>query len=69
MMSTADRIRQLLHLPNQEIARRLGCHPAYVRTVRQRTSKDGFSQQRPSDRRWNAEVNRARAQKRATRRR
>jgi hypothetical protein len=28
-MSTADRIRKMLHLPNAVIAQRLGCSPAY----------------------------------------
>ena len=68
-MSTAERIRKLLHLSNTEIARRLGCSPAYVRTVRQRTSSNGSPILRPSDRRWNAEVTRARAQMRAAKRR
>ena len=40
-VSKADQIRQLLHLPNNVIARRLGCMPEYVRAVRQRTSASG----------------------------
>jgi hypothetical protein len=69
MMSTAERIRQLLHLPNLEIAQPLGCHPAHVRTVRHRTSTNGSPMLRPSDRRWNAEIRRVRAQLSAAKRR
>jgi hypothetical protein len=68
-MSTADRIRKMLHLPNAVIAQRLGCSPAYVRTVRQRTSPDGNPILRPTDRRWNRKVKRVRAQMRAAKRR
>jgi hypothetical protein len=40
-MSKADQIRKLLHLSNAEITARVGCLPAYVRAVRQRTSRSG----------------------------
>lgn len=44
MASRADRVRKILHLPNAEIARRIGCPESYVRTVRQRTASDGLPQ-------------------------
>lgn len=57
-ISKADRIRAVLHLPDAAIAKRLRCHPAYVRSVRQRTSRNGNPIQRACDRRWR-EDNRA----------
>jgi hypothetical protein len=40
-LSKADRIRKMLHLSNKDIAEIIGCHEAYVRVVRQRTSPSG----------------------------
>ncbi len=51
-MSNADKIRRLLHLPNSVIATKIKCHEAYVRSVRQRTSRSGNPIERPSDRLW-----------------
>ncbi len=48
-MSTADKIRKLLHLPDPVIARHLRCDPVYVRVVRQRTTRNGFPKRRDCD--------------------
>ena len=53
-LSKADKIRKLLHLSTSEIARLTGENPAYVSTVRSRTSADGHPIDRASDRNWRA---------------
>lgn len=56
-MSKADQIRALMHLPNHVIAERIG-HPqnergmAYIRAVRQRTTRDGHPTTPETHRRW-----------------
>lgn len=49
MLSTADKIRQLLHLPDGIIAQRLKCDTTYIRVVRQRTTPEGFPKRRACD--------------------
>jgi hypothetical protein len=51
-LSKADRIRKLLHLSNAEVAKRIGCRDAYVRAVRQRTSKSGHPVETDGSKAW-----------------
>jgi hypothetical protein len=51
-LSKADQIRKLLHLSDAEIVAHVGCHDAYVRAVRYRTSSNGHPIDRPSDLAW-----------------
>lgn len=49
MLSTADKIRKLLHLSDGMIAQRVGCDTPYVRVVRQRTTAEGYPKKRACD--------------------
>ena len=51
-MSKADKIRAILHLSNAQIANHLGVTETYVRTVRQRTSSNGFPKDAPGELGW-----------------
>jgi hypothetical protein len=53
-VSKAERIRALLKLghSNKTIAETVGCDDAYVRAVRQRTSRDGNPTTNPACRAW-----------------
>ena len=58
-MSQADKIRELLHLSNHLVAERLGWpleekRLAYIRAVRQRTSRSGNPIRPPTQRNWEA---------------
>lgn len=50
--SKADRVRLFLHLNNSEAAERAGVTETYVRTVRQRTSTNGFPKYAPGELGW-----------------
>ena len=53
-LSKADQIRKLLplHLSNAEIERRTGLPQSYIRSVRQRTSSDGYPIRTAAEMEW-----------------